>query len=252
MHVGAFGQGKTLVLDIQKDTLSTPPSCSEFPNLNIQKFMKMTRINFESFGGPSLPAPFSSDTPGEVWICGSVLFALQTNSKTVLETMEAHFGQKRSVQAKRCPFVLNVFNKIQGEPEPVLPIMIVYICYVDRLALDQQLVAHYGGTPSFREEPLGMKRKGLILLSVADALDTELRQIELPIDLKEARSILFDIAKTKLGLEKQPMFLGTLADGYGHASTGWPAKKGMGCLVVFGIFGIVALKGAAAILNIVT
>jgi hypothetical protein len=215
--------------------------------------MKMTRINFESSDGPPrLPAPFSSDTPGEVWICGSVLLAMQTNSKTVVETMEAHFGQKRSVQAFRYPFVLNVFNKIQGEPEPVLPVMMIYISYVDRLAQEQELVAHYGGTPSFREEPLGMKRKGAILLSVSDSFNTVLKEIDLPIDLKEARSILFDIAKTKLGLEEQPMFLGTLADGLGHASTGWPAKKGMGCLVVFGIFGIVALKGAAAILNIVT
>ena len=169
---------------------------------------------------PTMPALFSSDSPGEAWVWGDFFATLQTRPKLIIEAVNQVTGQKPSrLPPLEYPFAMSVFYRKDKNPHgpssrPVL------VATLERMTLSPP-------TPIVR----GCFKAGIRMNQ--GTFEEELTQ-------DNARRALLAAVRQSLGLSGEPVKIGTIADVYGHPNTVWPAQKKAapgGCLTVLAVVG---------------
>lgn len=194
---------------------------------------------------PSMPAPLNSRTPGEAWIWGDYVLALQTLPPTIAEIFNAMAGKEVCPPPPiSYPFVVSVFYRQARNPHgpSSRPILVAGLEKINYAAYGPTLIGE-GQSPDLIDDliknPTCMI--GIFTASQRFNLGTYMGAEE----ADAARSKLFEVVAKHLQLTGEPVKIGPIAAIHGHPETGFPAKAApkKGC---FGL--LLAVAGVLAAL----
>lgn len=164
---------------------------------------------------PSMPSPWSSDTPGETWVWGDFFLILQSNPKLVAALMAEMQGRSLPPQTLSYPYALTVFYRRDRNPHgpSSRPVATMTLEKADLSALGGPKVG-----PIMVGLFLPVQRLNFGEYSGSQSMDA-------------VRLHFFELLKNQIPVTGQPRRIGTMADAYGHPDTGLPARKEKsGCL----------------------
>jgi hypothetical protein len=204
-------------------------------------FMIADLIDISAF--PSMPASFSSDTPGEAWVWGDFFLVLQTNPVTVAKSLQKTLGiSNADLPPMTYPYAMMVYYHQKKNPHgashrPVLAVTL------ERMDYSAALAKFGGGKNALKELGIGGDDEeppvcGLFYAKGRSNFGT----FNLPVTPDNVRNYCFDRVRQSLSPQGEPFKIGTIEDVFGHPETGWPARqkpKGgkLGCLVFIAALG---------------
>lgn len=204
----------------------------------------------------SMPFPLDTREPGEAWIWGDFVLALQVRPITCANAARVAMG-KPPAPAVEYPYALSVFYRKQRNPHgpSVRPVLVVTVeqsslalLWAVAVANDPSLVGKRGKDGS-KELPEGADRKDTYLGMFTATGRKNLGHCERLMPYPEVRMCLLELAGSWLGLTGEPTKIGTVANVHGHPDTGWapqpPPRRGCGRQAVMLLL---ALGGCVALL----
>lgn len=192
---------------------------------------------------PTMPAPMQSEDEGEAWIWGDFVAILQKNPMTcgaLVTEMMNKLSKKRPSSppvpsAMEYPYAMIVYYKKHKNPHgpSSRPILCVGIEKANYGALKDRL----GELPSEFVESLGTGNGPLMVGVFRAGNRGNLGELDDFLTKDSARTKFFDVIRSELVPEGEPILIGNIQSIHGHPETGWAPieadKKKGGCLNVF-------------------
>jgi hypothetical protein len=169
---------------------------------------------------PLLPSPMQSKDSGEAWLWGDFFAVLQKEPLTIAQSMQAMTSKAVAKSPMDYPFAMTVFyNKSKNPHGPSSrPVLCVTLEQTNLAGLAAML----GGSQQIPNID-GQPAMPIMLGVFTGSGRRNLGRYNGPLSADAVRSLFFSTIRQQLGLQNEPVRIGTIESVYGHPNTGWSA-----------------------------